>query len=224
MVELKKSYRFLRGVAKVFTHKMTTVWEEPYDGEAAIFCPNHAGVWGPVDMCVHFDLRDEIRPWFNADVADEKLMPAYVLQDYWWKPGCRMEPLYKRTIPYLAAAVLPPIMRTAPGIKVYHDNHVFSTFRESVQAVKNGENLVIFPEQPDGYGSHCVKINEGWLLLGPMLYKKLGVNIKIYPVHVDHKNHVITVRKPVRYDGALSLEEQKEQLLAHIAEGLKPKA
>ena len=78
---------------------MKTVWEVPYDGEPCVFCPNHAGALGPIDMMAHFELCDTARPWFNAAVADPKQVPAYVRQDYWWEPGCRLEPLYNATLP-----------------------------------------------------------------------------------------------------------------------------
>ena len=44
-MELKRSYRVLRGVAKHFVKKSETVWDVPYDGEPAVFVPNHARAW-----------------------------------------------------------------------------------------------------------------------------------------------------------------------------------
>lgn len=49
-----------------------------------------------------------MHPLVNAAVMDPKQVPAYVRQDYWWRPGCKLEPLYNATLPYMAAAVLPP--------------------------------------------------------------------------------------------------------------------
>lgn len=38
----------------------------------------------------------------NAQMLDPKQVPAYVRQDYWWRPGSFFEPLYNVTLPYLA--------------------------------------------------------------------------------------------------------------------------
>ena len=217
-----KAYHTMRWLLQNFSHKMTCNWEVPFDGEPCVFVPNHVGVFGPIDMVAKFPYYEECRPWFNADVMDPKLVPAYVRQDYWWEPGCRLEPLYNATIPYLAALVLPPIMNTVPGIKVYHDMQVIKTFRESIAVMKEGENLTIFPQQPSGYKSHHMWINKGFLQLAPMAWRTLKIPLKFYPVYIDHPNHKIYVRKPIRFDPGRPLSEQEQEMLDVLAKGLLP--
>ena len=137
-------YRCLRAVVRAVTPRMTTTWEEPFSGNPSIFVCNHVGAFGPIDMVVKFPLRDEVRVWCNEGIMNRKTCPAYVRQDYWWKPGCRLEPLYNATLPYIAAAVLPPILQSAPTIPVYHDARVMTTMRQSMKALKEGKHLVIF--------------------------------------------------------------------------------
>ena len=156
-------YRCLRAVVRAVTPRMTTTWEEPFSGNPSVFVCNHVGAFGPIDMVVKFPLRDEVRVWCNEGIMNRKTCPAYVRQDYWWKPGCRLEPLYNATLPYIAAAVLPPILQSAPTIPVYHDARVMTTMRQSMKALKEGKHLVIFPEQPSGFGEHHNWINTGWL-------------------------------------------------------------
>ena len=221
-MEEKTSFRVLRWIVTRLTPKMKTIWEVPYDGTPSVFCPNHEGMMGPIDMVCHFDLHRQSRAWFNADVSEVKKMPAYVRQDYWWEPGCKMEPLYNATIPYLAALVLPPIMKTVPGIKVYHDMQVLKTFRQSIEALRRGENLVIFPQQPDGYKSHHMWINKGFLQVAPMAWRTLKMPLNFYPVYIDSQNHVIHVRKPIRFDPERTLAQQEAEMLDTLAKGLMP--
>ena len=217
---MKTSYRVLRAILKAATPNMRTIWEEPYDGQPCVFCPNHAGVWGPVDMCVHFDLRQTSRPWFNAAVADPKQVPAYVRQDYWWEPGCKLEPLYNATLPYLAVCILPPVLSTVPGVPVYHDMQVIKTFRKSIEYLKEGDNLIIFPQQPSGYKSHHMEINKGFLQIAPMAWRTLKLPLKFYPVYIDHAAHEIHVRRPVQFDPERKLSEQEAEILAVLEKGL----
>lgn len=217
-METKRSYRVLRGLIRTFTPRMSTTWAVPFDGQPAVFCPNHAGAMGPIHMCAHFELADECHPWFNAAVADARQMPAYVRQDYWWKPGCRMEWLYNATLPYMAAAVLPPIMRTVPGVPVYHDMQVIKTFRQSVAFLKKGESLIIFPQQPSGYGSHYAELNRGFLQIAPMAWRTLGLRLKFYPVHIEGRT--IAVGAPVQFDPDKPLKEQEQALIDGIAAGI----
>lgn len=213
-------YSFLKKVVRFFLPDMETVWEEPFDGEPAVFCPNHSAAFGPVAMCAFFSLRENSHPWLNAGVTEPREVPAYVRQDYWWEPGCFFEPLLNLTLPYLAALALPPILRSVPGAPVYHDARVIRTFRKSVEYVKKGEHLIIFAEQPAGHGSSETELNRGFLQIAPLVYQRLGVALKFYPVHIDRKNRKILVSRPVAFDPARPLAQQEEAVLQHIAAGL----
>ena len=220
----KRFYRFLQGSIRLFSHRMKTEWTVPFDGEPCVFVVNHAGAFGPIDMCVHFELQEHCHPWFNEAVIEPKLVPAYVRQDYWWKPGCWAEPLLNATLPYIAAAVLPPILRSAPGIPVYHDARVMTTMRQSVKLLKEGEHIVIFPEQPSGWRSHHTWINTGFLQLGVLYRRMTGKDLPFRPVHLDHKHHVFRVSGPVFLDPGRTVDEQKDEISALLAKGLRGEA
>ena len=217
----KRSYRILRWLCKTFSRRMHTEWTVPFDKEPCVFVVNHAGAWGPIDMCAKFELRDECRPWFNAAVMDPKEVPAYVRQDYWWKPGCALEPFFNATLPYIAAAVLPPILRSAPGVPVYHDARVMTTMRQSVRLLKEGRYIIIFPEQPSGWRSHHTWINTGFLQLAVLYFRSTGRNLNFWPVHIDRKERKILVGAPVAMDVSVPLEDQKEALSEKLAAGLR---
>ena len=215
-MEMKKSYRFLRGTLKLFSRRMKVEWEVPYDGQPSVFCPNHDRAWGPIDMCVHFDLRDTCHPWYNAAVADRKTVPEYVRNDFWWEPGCRMEKFYSATIPYAAAAILPPVLKCVPGVPVHHDMNVLKTFRQSASILKDGENIVIFAEKPVGYRQSATELQDGFLQIAPMIWRSSGVALNFYPVRVDHKKKIIRVFKPVAFDPERTLPEQKQEIIEYL--------
>lgn len=215
-----KLYNGLCVLVRLFSPKMKTIWETEFDGEPSVFCPNHAGALGPIDICAKFPIRDKCHPWLNAAMMDPKLVPAYVRQDYWWVPGSPFEPILTRTLPYIAAAILPPVLRSVPGVPVYHDIQVVKTFRQSVQHLKAGEHLIIFPEQPDGFQSHQMQLNKGFLQVAPMAWRSLGLKLKFYPVYIDYKNHTFHVSSPVQYDPEKTLPQQEETILSAIRAGL----
>ncbi|MDD3335199.1 MAG: hypothetical protein PHI98_06740 [Eubacteriales bacterium] len=215
-----KLYWTLRGLIRRVSPPMTTEWTVPFDGEPAVFCPNHAGAFGPIDMCSFFPVSEICHPWLNADVMVKEKVPAYVRQDYWWKPGCFFEPLLNMTLPYLAAAVLPPILRSVPGVPVYHDLQVIKTFRKSIEYLKKREHLIIFAQQPSGFQSHEMELNRGFLQICPMVYKMLGIALTFYPVHIDYKKRLFVVGMPIKYNPDLPLNEQEDTILDAIQAGL----
>jgi hypothetical protein len=133
-----------------------------------------------------------------------------------------MEPLYNITLPYIAAALLPPLLKSAPGVPVYHDARGVKTFRQSIRHLKNGNCLIIFPEQPSGYRSHHTWINKGFFQIAPLAYRTLGIALKFYPVYLDHKNHLIHVSEPVRYEPGVPLDAQTPALIKAIRLGIHP--
>ena len=219
-----KLYNVLISAYRRLTPQFQTTWAEPFIDEPCVFIGNHSGAYGPFDMCAHFPYTDNCYSWLNHDVMDPKLVPAYVRQDYWWKPGCWAEPLLNITLPYLAAAIMPPVLRSAPGIPVYHDQRAVLTMRHSIRHLKEGRYLIIFPEQPSGYKSHHTWINTGFLHVAPMFYKATGKALRFYPVHIDHRGHTFTVAKPVVYDPTRTLEEQTQEIADALAAGLRGQA
>ncbi|NLI22360.1 MAG: hypothetical protein GX418_12555 [Clostridiales bacterium] len=218
---LKMSYRLLRGLIRLCTYRMRPQWAVPFTGEPSVFVCNHAGALGPIDMCAKFPMADHLRPWMNAQVLSARETPAYVRQDYWWKPGARLAPLYNATLPYIAAAILPPVLRTAPAVPVYHDVRVMRTFRQSLKLLQEGEHLVIFPEQPSGFQAHHEALNRGFLQIAALYARATGKALAFWPVCIDYRRRVFHIAAPLRYDPARSLEAQSDELLAGMAAGIR---
>ncbi len=213
-------YGILAPLIRAFTPRMDTVWDVPFDGEPCIFVGNHDRANGPISAAVKFPLRKHCYIWIYANAMDRKLVPAYVRQDYWWDPKDRLAPLYDKTIPYITALLLPPILKSVPNVPVYHGARAMTTLRESVKLLEKGESLFIFPGIPDGYKSHSgTRINEGFLYLLPMVYKKTGKVIRIWPMHLDR--HAFHVRAPILFDPERPLQEQIPDLCRRISDGIE---
>lgn len=215
-----KLFNGLKAIFRATMPKMETVWAEPFAGEPCVFVCNHVGAMGPIDMVVHFPLCEDVQAWCNEGIMNRKTCPAYVRQDYWWEPGCKLEPLYNATIPYIAAAILPPVLQSAPTIPVYHDARVMTTMRKSLTQLKKGKHLVIFPEQPSGHGEHHDWINTGWLAICTMYYRATGKGLHLYPVYIDTQAHRFEVSRPIVFDTARTLDEQQDEIVQALAEGL----
>ena len=163
-----KLFECVRHVVRPFLRVRKTVYDEPVGEEPVIFLANHLGAVGPMYMVGTFPLRDNVAVWCNEGMMDEKLIVDYVRSDFWWKAESRLAPLYSATIPYIAKAIVPKVLRSAPTIAVYRDARVMTTMRKSLRALKEGKHIVIFPELPDGHDSHAEQLQMGWITLVAM--------------------------------------------------------
>ncbi len=218
-----KLFNFLCRVGSPFLPVKKAVFAEPIGNEPVIFLANHLGAVGPMYMAVTFPLRENVRIWCNEGMMEEKMTVEYIRHDWWWRPESKLAPLYSATIPYVARAIVPKVLRSAPTIAVYRDARIMTTMRQSLKALKEGKHIVIFPELPDGYGSHAEHLQMGWLNLVTMYKRATGKDIKMVPIHIDQKHRVFQVQKGITAAPDIPLAEQEERIERYLAAGIRGK-
>ncbi len=201
-------FRFLRRAILLFTGPMKTIWEEPFSGAPSVFVCNHDRAFGPIAMNVQFEYCTDIRPWINAQMLSEREAPAYIRKDYWWNPDKWYAPILSRTLAYFYALLLPPILRGADCVPVYHDTGVMSTLRGSVKTLSDGKHLLLFPERPAGFREYGTEISSGFVSVGKLYYGREKQSVHFYPAWVDWKGREIRVGKPLVYEPSAKYEEQ----------------
>ena len=214
-------YRIAVPAVRLFIPRLQVSWEVPYDGESCVFVANHERAVGPLEMAANFPLRLDSPIWIYAAPLSRETTPEYVRQDHWWDENGKLAPLWNAVIPPIVSLILPPILRSAPHVAVYHDGRAATTMKESLRLLQKGKNLVIFPEIPTGFGEHDPeKINEGWLMLLPMYEKRAGKPLKIRPVRLDLARKQMIIRRPFGMDPEIPLRDQIPELSRKVLQGI----
>ena len=216
----KRAYRLAGGIIRAFSHRMKTEWETPFEEGPCVFVVNNVGFMGPIEMCYKFARRGMCHPWINEELLNAKKIPAYARKDCWWKPHTFFAPVLNVTVPYLAAALIPPVLKGSPYVPVYHDQRIMLTLRESIRILQRDEAVVVFPEIPNARLTRPEWISTGWMRLGEMWYRNCGRALKMYPVHIDRKKHVFRVAAPVWYDPSRRFSEQEKELAKALTKGM----
>jgi len=216
-----KLYDVLKRIVYPFLPVKQAEFAEPIGEEPCIFLANHLGAVGPMYMAVTFPLRGKVAIWCNEGMMDEKLTVEYVRHDWWWRPESKLAPLYNATIPYIAKAIVPKVLRSAPTIAVCRDARIMTTMRKSLKALKEGKHIVIFPELPDGHDSHAEHLQMGWLNLVTMYNRSTGKDIRLIPIHIDEPAKLFRVCKGITVDADVPLAEQEERVERYIAAGIR---
>lgn len=216
-----KLFNFLQPVVRPFLKVRAAVYAEPVGEEPVIFLANHLGAVGPMYMAVTFPLKDNVAIWCNEGMMEEKMTVEYVRHDWWWRPESKLAPLYSATIPYIAKAIVPKVLRSAPTIAVCRDARIMTTMRKSIAALKEGKHIVIFPELPDGHNSHAEHLQMGWLNLVTMYRRATGKDIRMIPIYIDEPAKTFRVGKGITADPDVPLKEQEERIERYIAAGIR---
>ena len=103
------------------------------------------------------------------------------------------------------------------SIPVYRDSpmKLRMTLRKSVEALENGDNLMIFPEHPDGkYVKGSVsEFSPGFLMLAEAWWKKTGKKLRILPVFANRTERTFTFGEEICYEPANGFAAEQERIL-----------
>ncbi len=213
----KRYYRLMYRVAKIGYPYAKVSYEEPLDDGPFVFVCNHAGVRGPLMMTLNFPRPH--KNWINSFAMDDRLAANYAFHDYLLGAG-RRHPGFWRALSRVIGRGLPPLLRGAGAIPVYHDLRVAETFRASVDVLRRGEDLVIFPESPIRATEFVFSLNRGFADLGRRYLRETGETLRFCPVYVEKKHRRIAVGSPIAYDPAVRPSEAREKLCRALEEGI----
>lgn len=102
-------------------------------------------------------------------------------------------------------------------ISTYRDVRLKKTIRESIDAIKEGQCIVIYPEDStNGYLAELEGFHAGFVLLCESL-KKQGIDVPIYVTYFKKEEKVYVVDKAIMYSELCEKYSSKEE----IAEALK---
>jgi hypothetical protein len=166
-----------------------------YTGEPAVFICNHADSSGPISMELFFPRK--FRPWVLSDTTSFKDCIDYVEKDFFIDELKMKRPL-SRVLAIMIAPLCVSLMRSVGAIPVYRRSaRALITFRQSVDSILSGYDIVIFPENKEKKFSEY--INDfycGFVFISKILSMETSINIKFYPVYIDKNKKVIEVGEP----------------------------
>lgn len=101
-------------------------------------------------------------------------------------------------------------------ISTYRDARLKRTLKESITVMKNGENIVIFPEMSEeGYFDELRGFYSGFALLAETFYKR-GMDVLIYTSYYRRKDKVHIFDKPIRYSELKKIATTREEMANYL--------
>ena len=157
-----------------------------------VFLCNHGEVYGPVASILYSPVP--VRPWSISELCNDPLEVAQYSYKYtfsqikWlgplrWPVARLLGPI---TVSVFAQLECVPVFRNKP-------RELMTTFRKSVEAMQAGDNLLIFPENPDadpdapGYEhGRPGDLFSGFPMLAQVYYNRTGKRCRFLPM-LAHK-------------------------------------
>ena len=189
-------------------------------GNGGVILSNHEGTDAPLSLELYLD--KPIRMW-GAHEMNSGLIKMYKYQTRVYYHEKKHWNLHLARLFCLIASPLTNLFYKGLNlISTYHDTRLLKTVRQSMEALQNGENIVIFPEDStNGYLEQLEGFHKGFAVLAEVAYRK-GMDLPIYVTYFNKKALIYMVDAPVRYSQLIAngatREEVADKLLARCNE------
>ncbi len=188
-----------------------------------VFLCNHGEIYGPVAAVLNIPVP--IRPWTISEITVNKdEMAAYVykytISRQKWLPEFLKMPIAKMIGPVSVWA-----MGCLESIPVFRNKprDLINTFRMSVEAMQAGDNLLIFPENPNavcenhGYERQGLgELFSGFAMLAPIYYNKTGKCCRFIPAFAHQKMRSLTFAPIITYDPDNDPMAERDRIVSYL--------
>lgn len=182
---------------------------------SSIILSNHEGTDSPLTLELY--ANKPIRMWGTHEM-NSGLIKMYKYQTKVYYHEKKHWNLFLARLFCLIASPLTNLFYKGLNlISTYPDARFIKTLRQSMRALEEGDNVVIFPEDStNGYLEELEGFHGGCVMLAETLYKR-GIDVPIYVTYFRKKDLKYIVDKPVLYselkkDGATREEVAKKLL------------
>lgn len=213
--------RLTVGLARIVCYRRVIGAEIIDHSRPAVFTCNHGKISGPVTAVSFLPVR--FRPWINACMLDREEATSTMMGTFRDKLKL-FGPKLKRRILWMVSGPVCHYLNSFEPIPVYKGmpRESAGTIEQSVDALIQGDSLLIFPEKPrDRYDADSYKdFNTGFAALGRALYERTGQCLEFYPVWSDRKSRSLLIGAPVPFDPSNESRDEKLRISSELQAGM----
>lgn len=220
MTEKKKKtkrklyFRVLKKIMKIRYKEPRFIYlGEPFDNGALILS-NHEGTDSPMSLEIYCD--KPIRMW-GAHEMNSGLINLYKYQSRVYFHEKKHWNIHLSRLFCLIASPLTNLFYAGFDlISTYKDIRLVKTMRESIDALKSGDNVVVFPEDSTkGYLTELEGFHEGFVLLADTCKKK-GIDLPIYVSYFRKSDRTYIFDAPVMYSELSAKYKSRDEIAKYL--------
>ncbi len=215
---VKKGKWWFRGIKRLMTMRYKAPQFIFLDGKefenGSLILSNHEGTDAPMSLEMYLD--KPMRMW-GAHEMNSGLIKMYKYQTRVYYHEKKHWNLHLARLFCLLASPLTNLFYKGFNlISTYKDARFIKTMRESLEAVKNGESVVIYPEDSaNGYLAQLEGFFAGFAVFAEHALKK-GVDIPIVVSYFRKEQKIFVFDKPKKYSELLAEYGDREKIIEYL--------
>lgn len=211
--DVKNRKWWFRGLKKIMKlrykePKFVYLGEEIKDG--SIVLSNHEGTDAPMSLEIYLD--KPMRFW-GAHEMNSGLVELYKYQTRVYYHEKKHWNLHLARLFCLIASPLTNLFYAGLDlISTYKDTRFKKTINESLEAIKNGQSIVVFPEDSsNGYLAELEGFYAGFVMFAETCLKR-GIDVPIYVSYFKKEERIYVIDKPVMYSELSKNGESRKEI------------
>lgn len=185
-------FSFIKRILKLFYKRPEILYCGGEIADGSIIVGNHCSMRGPVVYELYL-------PAFNAKwgagemLGDYKSRFVYLRNVYFMKKK-GYNKFFSSIFAAFDACFSKWFYKGMKIIPTWRDMRLSKTISDSVETLKDGTSVLIFPENSDGgYKEVLTGFFSGFVLLAERFFKKTRRDVPVYPVYYSDRENVIVV-------------------------------
>ncbi len=217
-MEKKKTsftFKIIKGLVRLFYGKMEIVGLENLPDSNAVIVGNHTQMNGPITGEIF--MPDNCYIWCAGQMMNFKETPAYAFADFWSQKPKWTHPFY-RILSYIITPIACCVFNNARTIAVYRDVRIMSTFKDSIKLLKDGANILIFPEKDEKHNNILYTFQENFIDIAKLYYKKTGTELTFVPIYIAPKLKKSYIGKGIKFNSENSFDDEKQRIVKYLSD------
>ena len=206
----KGYFEFMKKIMKVKYKKPKFIYLGEEITNSAVILSNHEGTDAP--MAFEIYLPRPVRMW-GAHEMNSGLVQMYKYQSRVYYHEKKHWNLFLSRLFCLIASPLTNLFYSGLDlISTYKDGRFIKTIRESIDALKDGDNIVIYPEVSDkGYLAELEGFHAGFVLLCEQCLKQ-GIDVPVFVSYFIKSKNTYVIDAPVNYSQLKEKYKTREEI------------
>ena len=206
-------FRFVCSIVKIFYKKRNFEGIENLPNTPCIIVGNHAQSHGPLSC--EFFFPAEKRIWTIHSVMNKKEFPAYAIDDFFPEKKKGLMWFYKSAT-HITAPLGSYLFRNADTLPVFKDTRIVQTFQLSIQALEDGKNIIIFPENREPFNNIINNFQERYVDLARLYHKKTGKTLEFVPMYNAASLKKVILGKPIKFNPYNNIEDERTKVCNYL--------
>lgn len=208
-----KSYKVIRSIVRFFYPKLKINNIEHLPSEPCVIVSNHCQLFGPIAYELFFPEEKSI--WCASELCDRKKVKDFAYNDFFKYKSKKLKWWYK-FLSFLMTPIFPYLFSNADTIPVYRDFLAVKTLRDSVKALEEGKNIIIFPESFEEYNNIVNRFNEGFVDIAKLYKKRTGKTLAFVPIYLAPKLKSAYMGEAIYFNAGNDIKEERKKISEYL--------